>query len=197
VAVKGKILVVDDDRLVLAMLRHGLCQAGYEVIDADNGSEAILLAREQRPDLALLDIRMEGMTGFEVAEALRITGRVPFMFLSAFSDDATRDRVRALGALDHLVKPVDMQRILPAVEQAFARLRTAAQPANEPSLTRDDPLAAVVAIAVGIVMHRFSLPRALALERLRKLAAGQGHTLEAECERVVAATELLAAPGSL
>ena len=69
--------------------------------------------------------------------------------------------------------------------------------ANEPSVTRDDPLAAVVAIAVGIVMHRFSLPRALALERLRKLAAGQGHTLEAECERVVAATELLAAPGSL
>ena len=76
-AVKGKILVVDDDRLVLAMLRHGLSQAGYQVIDADNGSEAILLAREQRPDLALLDIRMEGMTGFEVAEALRITGRVP------------------------------------------------------------------------------------------------------------------------
>jgi response regulator NasT len=196
VAVKGKILVVDDDRLVLAMLRHGLSQAGYEVIDADNGSEAILLAREQRPDLALLDIRMEGMTGFEVAEALRITGRVPFMFLSAFSDDATRERVRALGALDHLVKPVDMQRILPAVEQAFARLRTA-QPANEPSVARDDPLSSVVAIAVGIVMHRFSLPRAQALDRLRRLAASQGHTLQAECERVVAATELLAAPGSL
>lgn len=196
-AVKGKILVVDDDRLVLAMLRHGLSEAGYDVIDADNGSEAILLAREQRPDLALLDIRMEGLSGFDVAEGLRTSGRVPFMFLSAFSDEATRERVRSLGALDHLVKPVDMHAILPAVEQAFARLRSVGQPANEPRLAQDDPLAAVVAIAVGIVMHRFSLSRAQSLERLRKLAAGQGHTLEAECERVVAASELLAAAGGL
>ena len=48
---KGKILVVDDDRLVLATLTHGLLQAGYEVIDTDNGDDAILLAREHRPDL--------------------------------------------------------------------------------------------------------------------------------------------------
>ena len=68
---KGRILVVDDDRLVLATLAHGLSQAGYQVIDADNGNDAILLAREHRPDLALLDIRMEGMSGFDVAETLR------------------------------------------------------------------------------------------------------------------------------
>ncbi|HLL10786.1 MAG TPA: response regulator, partial [Rubrivivax sp.] len=55
---KGKILVVDDDRLVLATVTHGLSQAGYDVIDADNGDDAILLAREHRPALALLDIRM-------------------------------------------------------------------------------------------------------------------------------------------
>ena len=60
---KGRILVVDDDRLVLATVTHGLSQAGYEVIDADNGDDAILLAREHRPDLALLDIRMEGKSG--------------------------------------------------------------------------------------------------------------------------------------
>ena len=64
---KGKILVVDDDRLVLATVTHGLAQAGYEVIDADNGDDAILLAREHRPELALLDIRMEGKSGFDVA----------------------------------------------------------------------------------------------------------------------------------
>ncbi len=86
---KGTILVVDDDRLVLATLAHGLAQAGYEVIDTDNGDDAILLARERRPELALLDIRMEGKSGFDVAEALRDKYRIPFMFLSAFSDDAT------------------------------------------------------------------------------------------------------------
>ena len=56
---KGKILVVDDDRLVLATLTHGLSQAGYEVIDTDNGDDAILLAREHRPDLAVLYILMK------------------------------------------------------------------------------------------------------------------------------------------
>ena len=86
---KGKILVVDDDRLVLAMVTHGLSQAGYEVIDADNGDDAILLARQHRPDIALLDIRMEGKTGFDVAEYLREVGHTPFVFLSAFSDDET------------------------------------------------------------------------------------------------------------
>ena len=86
---QGTILVVDDDRLVLATLAHGLTQAGYDVIDADNGDDAILLAREHRPDLALLDIRMEGMSGFDVAAYLREYCQMPFMFLSAFTDDAT------------------------------------------------------------------------------------------------------------
>ena len=88
-AEKGKILVVDDDRLVLATVTHGLAQAGYEVIDADNGDDAILLAREHKPDLALLDIRMEGMSGFDVAAYLRDHLHIPFMFLSAFADDDT------------------------------------------------------------------------------------------------------------
>lgn len=73
--------MVDDDRLVLATVTHGLARAGYEVIDADNGDDAILLAREHRPDLALLDIRMEGKSGFDVAAYLRASLGTPFMFL--------------------------------------------------------------------------------------------------------------------
>ena len=123
-ASKGRILVVDDDRLVLATVTHGLAQAGYEVIDADNGDDAILLAREHRPQLALLDIRMEGKSGFDVAETLRDVYRIPFMFLSAFSDEATLAQVKALGALAYLVKPLDVGQIVPSVEAAFARLRS-------------------------------------------------------------------------
>src|SRR3978361_2394908 len=95
---KGKILVVDDDRLVLATVTHGLAKAGYDIIDADNGDDAILLARQHRPDLALLDIRMEGMSGFDVAAYLRESLQTPFMFLSAFADDDTVAQVKALGA---------------------------------------------------------------------------------------------------
>ena len=119
---KGRILVVDDDRLVLATVTHGLAQAGYEVIDADNGDDAILLARQHRPALALLDIRMEGKTGFDVAEYLRDVVGVPFMFLSAFADEPTRAKVAELGALAYLVKPLDVGQIVPTVDRVMAQL---------------------------------------------------------------------------
>ena len=120
---KGKILVVDDDRLVLATVTHGLAQAGYEVIDADNGDDAILLARKHRPELALLDIRMEGKSGFDVAEYLRDFCHIPFMFLSAFADPDTVAKVAELGAVAYMVKPLDVGQIVPTVDAAFERLR--------------------------------------------------------------------------
>jgi DNA-binding response OmpR family regulator len=205
-AAKGKILVVDDDRLVLATVTHGLSQAGYEVIDADNGDDAILLARQHRPDLALLDIRMEGKSGFDVAEYLRNVAHTPFMFLSAFSDDATVAKVKALGALAYLVKPLEVDQIVPAVDAAFERARSmvavtavGVQPGHggDESDTSDAAaaLGRVVPIALGVLMHRFSLSRGDALARLRRTAAADGRSLAAQAERIVQAIEDLAAPG--
>jgi len=194
-AEKGKILVVDDDRLVLATVSHGLAQAGYEVIDADNGDDAILLAREHRPDLALLDIRMEGMSGFDVAAYLRDHLHVPFMFLSAFADDATVQQVKALGAVAYLVKPLDIGQILPTVAAALAKLpergemarSTAASTVAETAVGAD-----LVSMAVGVLMHRYSLQRGTALARLQKLAADEQRTLADQAGRLVEAVELLA-----
>ena len=229
--VKGKILVVDDDRLVLATLTHGLANAGYEIIDADNGDDAILLARQHRPDLALLDIRMEGMSGFDVAAYLRESLQTPFMFLSAFSDDATVAQVKALGAVAYLVKPLDIAQIVPTVEAALvtARARKAAAvppapapvphehvrpdpfappPAPAPApLARPpehpfgpggegDPLADTVAIAIGMLMHRYSLSRREAYDRLQRMAASDGQPIKAEADRLLEALELLVRPGS-
>ena len=228
---KGKILVVDDDRLVLATVTHGLSQAGYEIIDADNGDDAILLARQHRPDLALLDIRMEGMSGFDVAAYLRESLQTPFMFLSAFADDATVAQVNALGAVAYLVKPLDIAQIVPTVEAALvtARARKAAAvppaphspvphervrpdpfapssgfaPLHEPSASpttapndTPDPLVDVVAIAVGVLMHRYSLSRREALLRLHRMAAADGLQVKASAERLLDAVELLARPGN-
>jgi response regulator NasT len=211
---QGTILVVDDDRLVLATVAHGLAQAGYQVIDADNGDDAILLAREHRPELALLDIRMEGKSGFDVAETLRDAYRIPFMFLSAFADEATLAKVEALGALDYLVKPLDVGQILPRVADALARARAgqpaavaiASAPAAPAALatpvrpiaaeaaaeTRIDP----VALAVGVLMHRHSLQRHAAWQRLQRLAGEQGLSLPAQAERLLGAVEELARSGA-
>jgi two-component system, response regulator PdtaR len=200
-AAKGKILVVDDDRLVLAMVTHGLSQAGYEVIDADNGDDAILLARQHRPDIALLDIRMEGKTGFDVAQYLREVGHTPFVFLSAFSDEQTVAKVKALGALAYLVKPLEVGQIVPTIDAAYARAQQmkAAEQAQAQQLPQEPAdeasvLEALVPLAVGVLMHRFSLSRAEALARLRKLAAAEKRSVAAQAQRVVLAVEELAAP---
>jgi two-component system, response regulator PdtaR len=195
VANKGRILVVDDDRLVLATVTHGLAQAGYEVIDADNGDDAILLAREHRPVLALLDIRMEGKSGFDVAETLRDAYHIPFLFLSAFADAATRQQVQALGALDYLIKPLEVSQIVPAVEAAMARVRggqLGAPVAAPPAAPVPAALADPVPLAVGVLMHRYSLPRDQALLRLQRLADEQRQPLAAQAERLLGAVEELA-----
>ena len=194
---KGKILVVDDDRLVLATLTHGLLQAGYEVIDTDNGDDAILLAREHRPDLALLDIRMEGKSGFDVAVVLRDALHIPFMFLSAFADDATVAKVKALGAVDYLVKPLEVRQILPAVEAALAKLRRGPVPPEPDPAASPEAMSAIVAMAVGVLMHRHSLPRSVALERLLRLAHQDGQGVEHAAQRVLDAVELLTRPAEL
>lgn len=191
---KGRVLVVDDDRLVLATVSHGLSQAGYEVIDTDNGDDAILMARERQPELALLDIRMEGLSGFDVAEYLRDVAHVPFIFLSAFTDAQTRAKVSELGALAYLVKPLDVGQIVPVVDQAFGALRTPTETpkAAGPAVDVDD----VVPLALGILMHRYSLTRQQARARLQRQAADKGLSVAAQAERLVSAVEELAGPGS-
>ena len=199
---KGTVLVVDDNRLVLATLADGLTHAGYDVIDADNGDDAILLARQHRPDLALLDIRMEGKSGFDVAVYLRTYCQMPFMFLSAFSDAETVAKVKSLGAVDYLVKPLDIGQIVPAVDAAFATLhaarpKSAAAPAaGARRALAAEPLATAVAMAAGVLMHRYSMSRAAALERLQAIAAAEQRALPEQAERILAAVEELALTGA-
>lgn len=195
---KGKILVLDDDRLVLAMVVHGLTQAGYDVIDADNGDEAILLAREHRPELALLDIRMEGKTGFDVAQYLRDVLDIPFLFLSAFSDEATVAKVQELGAVAYLVKPLQVGQIIPTIDAAFAQVRQKRDPGVKPAgaIPGEGSAFDDVPMALGVLMHRYSLSRADALQRLQRSADHEGRTLQAQAARIVEAVEALALDGA-
>ncbi len=195
---KGTILVVDDDRLVLATLTYGLSQAGYRVIDADNGDDAILLAREHQPALALLDIRMQGKSGFDVAEYLREYHQIPFVFLSAFSDDATLARGRSLGAAAALTKPLDIGQILPVVETVLAQARQADTAVGDAAgdVAHADAQPAAVWMAVGALMHRHSIDRDAALQRLRQLAFSEKRSVLDQAERVLEAVEALALPGA-
>jgi response regulator NasT len=169
------ILVVDDDRLVLATLVAGLKQAGFEVIEADNGDDAILLARKHKPQIAILDMRMQGKSGMDVARYLAANTSTGFMFLSAFGDADIVEEATRMGALGYLVKPLDVRQIVPAVRAALARweeLRAA--PALSPDAAtapgRDEY------IAIGILMERLRIDHDRALEALRAQARAENRT---------------------
>jgi two-component system, response regulator PdtaR len=165
------VMVVDDDRLVLATLVAGLKQAGLEVIETDNGDDAILLARKHKPKLAILDMRMQGKSGMDVARYLAANTDTGFMFLSAFGDSDIVDEAMKMGALGYLVKPVDVRQIVPAVRAALSRsgdekATQASKPSSE--IGRDE------LVAIGILMERLRLDYERALEKLRAQAKSEG-----------------------
>jgi DNA-binding response OmpR family regulator len=165
------VMVVDDDRLVLATLVAGLKRAGLAVIETDNGDDAILLARKHKPKLAILDMRMQGKSGMDVARYLAANTDTGFMFLSAFGDSDIVDEAMKMGALGYLVKPVDVGQIVPAVRAALSRSGDEkAAPSGKPS----SESARNELVAIGILMERLRLDDARALEALRAQAKAEG-----------------------
>src|SRR6266566_4554430 len=185
-----RILVVDDDRLVLATVVAGLRQAGFEVLEADNGDDAILLARNHRPRLAILDMRMQGKSGMDVARYLASNTSTGFIFLSAFGDQSIVDESARLGALGYLVKPIDIRQIVPAVNAALAKLDAGLAPAAPPAPASPAP-GRDEAIAVGILMERLRLDQARALQALREQARGEGRSVESLASSMVEAANRL------
>ncbi len=182
------VMVVDDDRLVLATLCAGLRQAGIEVIEADNGDDAILLARRHKPQLAILDMRMQGKSGMDVARYLSANTRTGFLFLSAFNDASTMDEARRLGALGYLVKPLDVKQIVPAVRAALAQTATEPESHAPPAVRgpqREEQIAA------GILMERLRLDYDRALDALRNQAKLEGVSVEALASGMVEAANRL------
>lgn len=182
------VMVVDDDRLVLATLVAGLKQAGLEVIEADNGDDAILLARKYKPKLAILDMRMQGKSGMDVARYLAANTDTGFMFLSAFGDSDIVEEAMRMGALGYLVKPLDVRQIVPAVRAALARPaeEKAATAVESPSESKRDDL-----IAVGILMERLRLDYDRALDALRAQAKAEGKQVNELASHMVDAANRL------
>ncbi|NPV27403.1 MAG: response regulator transcription factor [Firmicutes bacterium] len=123
-----RILVVDDDRKITALLRRGLSFAGYTVDVANNGSEGLKLAMEHQPDLVILDLMMPVMDGWQLCQRLRAGSDVPILMLTA--RDEIADRVRGLdtGADDYLVKPFAFEELLARVRALLRRTRPGQDP---------------------------------------------------------------------
>src|SRR5687768_11420153 len=132
---QASILVVDDDERLVASVRRVLAYEGYRVRTASTGLAGLQLAREEQPDLVILDRALPGLDGLEVARRLQAGGGVPILILSAA--DSVSERVEGLeaGADDYLVKPFAIEELLARV-RARLRRREPDNTAAAPTLVR-------------------------------------------------------------
>lgn len=118
-----KILVVDDELDALLMLETRLSDAGYEVIKADNGNEAVKKARVEQPDMVLLDIIMPGMDGVETAKVLASDSRtkdIPILFLSCLIRKGGEEGSKEDKRHYYMAKPYRPEKLLEIIERKLA-----------------------------------------------------------------------------
>jgi DNA-binding NarL/FixJ family response regulator len=123
---RTKVLIVEDEALFAYTMQEVLSLFGFEVIGvAATVTEALHLSEMSKPDLAIFDVRLAGMRdGIEGARLLRERSGVPVVFVSAQGDQPTRDRAAAIGPVAYLVKPIQPQLLITAVEEAIRAQRS-------------------------------------------------------------------------
>ena len=183
------LLLVDDDEVVLATFGRGLDQAGFRVRLAGDGQEALASAREDLPDLAILDMRMPGLSGLETAAGLGELG-VPVMFLSAYGDEDLVAQAVQGGSLGYLVKPVDVERAIPTIRAALVRGREMrALRDSHDRLEGAVETAREVNVVVGVLMERHRASRDEAFEMLRQRARSQRRKVRELAREMIQAWE--------
>lgn len=162
------ILLVEDDRLVLHTIARGLRAAGYRIQEADSAEAAMRLCLKDRPDLALLDMRLSGMSGLDFARWLKNTLGVPFVFLSAYDDSAIVEDAAELGALGYLVKPVDVPLMLPTIRTALQRAQEIQKlQQTELELSTALKTSRSISMAIGLLMQLYNIGADESFEALR------------------------------
>jgi len=180
-----RILVAEDEALIRMDLVEMLQEAGYTVVaQAANGEEAIALATEHRPDLAILDVKMPILDGISAAE--KIISIAPVLMLTAFSQRELVDRARDAGVMAYVVKPFTIGDLVPAIEIAISRhtqMRSLAEEVadlHERLETRK-----IIDRAKGILMKALNLSEPEAFSWIQRAAMDRRLTMKEVAHAVI------------
>jgi two-component system, response regulator PdtaR len=183
-----RVLIAEDETIIRLDLRALLERAGFEVCaEARDGEEAVELARETQPEVAVLDVKMPRLDGIEAARRILDERPIPIVMLTAYGQDELVSRAIEAGVFGYLVKPFREQDLLPAIQTARARHEELAAVRKEAE-SLSEALAARKAIerAKGLLMEKESLSEDDAFARLRKASQLSGRPLKVVAEAVVA-----------
>lgn len=189
---RTRVIIADDESVIRMDLREMLTNLGYLVVgEVGDGRSAVNLARELRPDLVVMDIKMPDMDGIEAAKVLTEERIAPTLLLSAYSQRELVERARAAGVVAYLVKPYREEDLAPAIEVALARFRefqdvqrqvTDLQAALE---TRK-----LVDRAKGILMDKQGMSEADAFRKIQKMSMDTRKPMKEVAEAIILAHQV-------
>jgi two-component system, response regulator PdtaR len=181
------VLIAEDEAIIRLDLRETLTEEGYEVVaETGRGDEAVRLARELRPDVVILDIKMPGMTGLEAARIINEERLAATLVLTAFSQRELITEARDAGALAYLVKPFNRADLVPAIEVALGRYAELTALAEQ-AATLEERLEArkLLDRAKGLLMDERGMSEYDSFRFIQTAAMAQRTTMRAIAQRVV------------
>lgn len=183
-----RILIAEDEALIRTDLAEMLAEQGYDVVgQASDGQQAVALAEQLRPDLAIFDIKMPVMDGLAAAEAVGTQRICPVIMLTAFSQKELVERARDAGVMAYVVKPFSASDVLPAIEVASSRwaelkaLESEVADLGERLETRK-----AVEKAKGVLMKKLKISEAEAFRWIQKTAMDRRMGMREVADAVVA-----------
>ena len=184
---------IKDEAIIRMDLRETLVEEGYDVVgETGRGDEAVQLVRDLSPDLAILDVKMPGMDGLEVAAILTAEKLCGVLMLTAFSQREVVEQARDAGALAFLVKPFQRSDLVPAIEVAFGRFRELRDLTGEiDSLGEQLESRKIIDRAKSILMNQRGLSEQDAYALLRSSAMNQGRKIVDVAQALITASDLL------
>lgn len=189
---RTRILIADDESLILMDLREMLTSLGYLVVgEANDGRSAVNMARELRPDLVIMDIKMPDMDGIDAAKVLTAERIAPVLLLTAYSQQDLVERAKEAGVVGYLVKPFRESNLAPAVEVTLARfeefraLQKEVADLKEALETRK-----LVDRAKGILMDTQGLTEQEAFRRIQKMSMNTRRAMKEIAEAIILAHEV-------
>ena len=186
-------LIVEDETLVGMGLKSNLERLGHEVVgQASTAMEAVALFRLHKPDIVLMDIRLDGSDGIDLAGTLLKERRCPMIILSAYSDRELIDRASAAGVFGYLIKPVSAGSLAAQMEVAIRRFDEQERLVREKAeLAATLETRKLIERAKGIFMRRLNLDEPEAHKRLQQESQKRRLSLPELAKRIIESEELL------
>jgi response regulator NasT len=189
---KLRALIADDESVIRMDVREMLTDAGYEVVaEAGSGEEALEKARAERPDVAIVDIKMPGMDGIAAARVILEEEICPVVLLTAYSQPELIARAREAGVFGYITKPFEERDLFPAIEMARSRFEEIMGLKKEVS-SLEEAIATRKALdkAKGILMDCHGLKEAEAHRRIQQESMNRRKAMKEVAEAIILAHEV-------